>query len=75
MTSRRPTDPGPMETANGVLRVGDLVRVIGGPNRGQRGHVTHLYTRGVFAGLVVIDNTTAVEGVNVQGDRPEGDAA
>ncbi len=66
MTTRQPTDPGPMDTANGTLRLGDRARVIGGPNRGAHGTVTHLYQRGVFAGLVVIDDTTVVEGVNVE---------
>lgn len=58
-----------MDTANGRLHVGQRVRVVERPaNAGRRaftGTITHLYTRGVMAGLVVVDDRHAVEGVNV----------
>ncbi|MDP2350087.1 MAG: hypothetical protein Q8M74_02910 [Chloroflexota bacterium] len=73
MTRRPATDPGPMDTANGTLRLGDRARIIGGPDRGRRGTITHLYARGVFAGLVVIDDIHVSEGVNVTVDGIAGE--
>jgi hypothetical protein len=55
-----------MQTANGKLEVGMTAKIVGtGPNRGQRGTITHLYTSGVFVGLVVVDEKYVAEGVNV----------
>lgn len=41
--------------------VGQLAKVIAGPERGRTGTVTRVYPHGVFAGLVILDQNVPVE--------------